>query len=492
MMLIAAVLAALLVAVLPARAAGQRAIYAGLDSADVAEEVLAGVDPADIDDVAEALELATYDRHRWSGTGGFVRLDLVSGYRRDARFTTGTRRLALGVRRRDGTTPVWLDVRPARWLDRVVIGGVRPRCGEGLILGARRSRFGASANAQGAAAQGLTVAPSLTLWSRKQGAAMSLHLRSYRLAAAFWDESDGAGGRWASVQRGGFAVSAGLIDVPPEEGDGERRAVSVSGARDIDGARVSGEVAWLGSVTLGVVRATVRAAGDWTAELYRGTGEASGGIATIDEHLADGERGAAIHRSVRWGRWRSTVSFHTVTRRGREGERSRRRVGVRGVYVTPSGTRCDLSARYDLDAETEVPTALLAEHLVDTRTIRGRIRARLDVPAGPSLSFRYKAQALLAPGSRPGFIAGVDVRRTGRRIDLRMSVTNFALWNGGGGYVTRPGIAGYETVSSVDRRGSDVSTRVTLRLGGGVSTEVYAGVPWEKEPRYLVSLKWRL
>jgi len=486
------ILVVTLVAIPPVRAVAQGTGYAELDSADVVDEVLAGVDPADFDDVTETLELMTRDRRPVSRAGTFARLDLVSGYRRDARLTTGTRWVALGVRRRDGTTPLWLDLRPARWIERIVVGGLRPRCGEGLVLGARRSRFGASAHFAGAKTHGLEVDPSLTLWRRKQGAAMSLHLLRVSVAVAFWDERDGAGGRWASVQRGNFAVAAGDIRGPSDEGDGERRAVSVSGSRDFEGARVSGEVAQLGSVTLAVVRATVRAAGDWTAELYRGTGDASGGVATIDRHLAGGERGAALHRSVLWGRWRSTVSFHTVMRRGSERERNRRRVGVRGVYVTPSGARCDLSARYDLDAETETPSGLLAERVIDTRTIRGRLRARLDVPAGPSLSFRYNAQALLAPGARPGFIAGVDVHHGGHRIDVRASITNFALWTGGAGYVARPGIAGYETVSSVDRRGSDVSARVTLRLVDGVSTVLYAGVPWEKEPRYLVSLKWRL
>jgi hypothetical protein len=268
------------------------------------------------------------------------------------------------------------------------------------------------------------------------------------------------------------------------------RVVSLYGIRNMGGGRVAGEVAWLAGAILAVARADVQTAGEWTAEIHSGLAAASGGVAAAGVSNAR-ERGAALSRRDRWERWESRVSFHTVTRRDADGERLRRRIDVRAVFTSSSRRRLDLSARYDLDAETDLPSGPLAERARHDRSSRGRVRARLDVPVGSSLAFRYQVQALPERGALTGFVAGLEVRHETHRTALTASVTDFAL-PGGSGYVSRPGIAGYESVSAVQRRGSDVSARAALRLGYGATVTVYAGVPWEREPRYLLSFQWRM
>jgi hypothetical protein len=461
--------------------------YAAADSADAADAALDGVDAGDVADVTDALEDG-----RATGSGRvrrafFARAEYVGGYRSSTRVTAGTRRLAAGAYRADDARSLWVDARPGGWLERVTVGGLRFGAGEGLVLGATQSRFGGARPARG----GLSVDPSLSVSRPREGVAVALRFGSVRLASAVWDGRDGSSGRWVTIERvggaGGVAASGGML----VDADGSGRvAASVSGGRDVDGVRVSGEVARLGASVLALVRTTVDAGGEWTVEVFDGAAAAGGGVADVDGERR--ERGAAFHREVTRSAWRSTSSLWVVARRGPGGGRIRRRAGVRAVYTSSAKLRCDLSARVDLDEENEVPTARLSDRVEKERARHARLRARLDVPAGSSMTLRYHAQALLDPASRPGYVAGLDLCWAGHRGEVRASVSNFALWSGSTATVARPGIAGYEAVTPVSRRGSDVSARATLRLAGGAALSVYAGVPWEREVRALVSVSWAL
>jgi hypothetical protein len=365
--------------------------------------------------------------------------------------------------------------------------------GESLVLGARYSRFGSLAGTSGEG--GLEVTPSLARSRPKRGVGVRLRRGPHRLTAAAWKVPDGSSGRWVSIARTGSSgavfAAAGKNREAADLGGRTRSAVSLGGTRRIAGGVVACEVAWLDGAALAALRADVAANGEWTAAVYTGSTAATGGVAWLDGPRAR-EGGADLSRRGDWGRWRSTLSFHTALRRTDAGERVRRRVDVRVVHAWSSERRLDLTARYDFDAEHELPSGPLAESVADDRSRRGRFRARLDVPAGGSVTLRYRAEALLEPAIRPGYVAGLEVRHDGRLASLRVSATDFALPGRSSGYVARPGIAGYESVTVVSRRGSDVAARATLRAGFGTTVSFYAGVPWRREPRYLVSFQWRL
>lgn len=485
--------AALLVCLLlvtPARALAQEA-YAGADSADVVEDLLVNVDPADQADVVETI--ARERAGEWSRptrTSGFARLEVVRGYRASERVSAGARGIAVAARRDRDERARWLDARPrGSWLERVTVGGLRVRSGARLVLGARSSRFGSNPTAP---IVGTNVEPSVSLWSAVEGAAVALRRRSHRLVLVRWDGREGSSGRWVSLERalagGDVAVSSGrLVD---GNGGGHRDAVALSGRRDAGDCSVAGEVARVGDATLAVVRTAIRSAGEWIVEVFGGAASAEGGVATIDPNTPTRERGASLLRRIEWRGCHSTVSLHTATRAGPDGARRRRRLDASGAFTSDDGCRYDFSARYDLDEETDVPAGSLVEHVESEQRQRGRLRARLEVPVGSTLSLRYRLQTQLASASRPGHIVGLDLRHDGRRVDLRVSLTNFA--RPGPSYVARPGIAGYESVAAVSHRGSDVSARASIALGAGAVATLYAGVPWNGRARVLASVRWSL
>jgi hypothetical protein len=477
------VLAAALAAGAPSAATAQWSGYAEADSADAADDALVGVDPGDVDDVAEALAAEGLDEPR-AARARFSRVEWVTGYRSSVRLTAGVPLVAVGYYRAEESDARWVDVHTGTWVERVTVGGLRVGAGDGWVLGATQSRFGRS---RAAPSRGLSVGPSLSVSRPKRGAAAALRRGAYRLSGAAWTSVGGDGGRWASLERragaGALALSSGVII----RAEGHTRAVSVSGERVVEGGRVSGEVAWVGRATFAVARSR---AGPWSAEVYGGGAAASGSV--VDVGAKERERGAALTREDEGPGWRSTASLCTVLRHGPDGERLRRRAEVRCVLEPGSAARLDVSARCDLEDETEAPTARLSEEVSKTSSRRGRVRVKFDVPAGPSLRLRYQTQAQLDRAAKPGFVSGAEIRYTASRGDVRVSVVNSATWSASSGYIARPGIAGYEVVSTPSRRGSDVAARAKLRLPHGATASLYAGVPWEADPRYLVSLSWRL
>lgn len=477
------VIAVALVAAAPSAGLAQWAGYAEADSADVADDALVGVDPGDVDDVAEALAAERLDEPRAVRTR-FLRSEWVRGYRSSVRLVAGVPLFAVGYYRAEESDASWIDVHTGTWVERVTVGGLRVGAGEGLVLGATQSRFGRSRTAP---SRGLSVGPSVSLSRPKRGAAAVLRRGACRFTGAAWTSVDGAGGRWGSLERrtgaGALAVSAGVV----VRAERKTRAVSVSGERSVEGVRVSGEVAWVGGATLAVARSRV---GRWSAEVYGGGASAVGGVVDVD--VPERERGASLARVDEGTGWRSRASLHTALRYGPDGERLRRRAEVRCVFEPGSAARLEVSGRWDLDDETEAPSARLSEEVSKTSSRRGRVRVKLDVPAGASLRLRYQTQAQLDRAAKPGFVSGAEIRYAAPRGDVRVSVVNSATWSAGSGYIARPGIAGYEVVSTPSRRGSDVAARANLRLPSGATASLYAGVPWEAEPRYLVSLSWRI
>ncbi len=77
-------------------------------------------------------------------------------------------------------------------------------------------------------------------------------------------------------------------------------------------------------------------------------------------------------------------------------------------------------------------------------------------------------------------------------LELRVAVHAFSLPAGVLGYVSRPGVAGYETVSVVSGTGSDLSVRTRMRIGTRARLTVYAGMPRSGESRTYVALALEL
>lgn len=469
--------AVVLILAVAAPASAQHDPYAGADSADAADDALVGVDAGDVSDVTEALDRERDDAGTRTTSNRFARVEAVSGYRRSVRAVAGAHGAAAGVYHAgEGMSPaLWVDVRSGGWLERVTAGGLRLESGAGLVLGARRSRFG---SARRVSPGGLRAGPSLSRTSARRGGAVSFRIRALHVAASGWKDDDGAAGRWVSVESvaGGStaAVGGGVL----ESGD---RAVTAEVTGSTHGVCVNVAAARAGGVSRALARTAMGTDGAWSVEVYGGEGRDADGNTP--------ERGGAIARNDTWGRWHSALAFYTVAARDDNGVRLRRRLDWRARAGAPSGERVELSMRIDGDERLEAPSSgRLVERVEGEHTRRSRLRARLDLPAGASLTLVYRGEVRLEPDVRPGVVAGLDARYRTRRVSVRVSLTNVALERGAG-TVTRPGIAGYEVVSTATR-GSDASARASVGLGAGWTASLYIGAPWERPPRALVSLRW--
>jgi hypothetical protein len=112
---------------------------------------------------------------------------------------------------------------------------------------------------------------------------------------------------------------------------------------------------------------------------------------------------------------------------------------------------------------------------------------------GDKVGFRqaYRLQLLAGGGDdgATGVVGSVGLGYSAGGLEARFQVNNYSLAPGQMGYVTRPGVAGYETVSVVTGTGSDLSSRIRVAAAGRGVLSLYWGQPWHKESRWYVVAK---
>jgi hypothetical protein len=168
------------------------------------------------------------------------------------------------------------------------------------------------------------------------------------------------------------------------------------------------------------------------------------------------------------------VSF---TESGSERNARRRRLEVVAAGATSAG-RWRVDARMD-DAHARVaPGAVVETRPRQSLRRAARVRARFHSRELRGTRQRVEASWLgSATSRRPGLMAAWWVFSRWGRVETGAAVHAFSLPPGPVGYVSRPGILGYETVSAVSGNGSDLSVRMRVRLGTYARLTAWAGVP---------------
>jgi len=115
------------------------------------------------------------------------------------------------------------------------------------------------------------------------------------------------------------------------------------------------------------------------------------------------------------------------------------------------------------------------------RNRRGRLRVALKAPAGP-VEHRMRVTVNTNEGRVSGILVGWKAAFHFRGHVADVAVTDYALDPGELGYVSRPGMGGYEALSVTSGTGSDISARIRVRAGSHARLVLYAGRPRPGSP----------
>lgn len=477
------------------------------DSLEIIEDLLADAGPGA--DVAAAIEAgktageiadAVRNRPRAHQARGrpFVRVEGLTGYRVSVRADGGwrgpKRSARIGFRRYQGRRGEFAEIRGLGPLKRLVVGGLRPRLGEGVLLGARYSPFVPTRGSP--VREGLSATPTSTVWDPKRGVVAEVALGAFSLSLAGWREGEademGENVYWASVSR---PIDSWLVGLAAgrraPDGNYTNAAgldASIFAGWSIPDATIAGEVARFRGRVYAALRAVFHAEATWKVEVYNGpvpSGFSNSTVAPGD--VARQRWGGALHRTGRIGGTSVRLSAYANVRRTAFGLTRRRRLETTVRGRTGALGRWEATVRLSQDAETAHSREVLDYAPEASRQRRARLRLGWDA-SGPGLvRQRYRVSLHLDGNDGFGAVTTIGWSFVGRWVDADFSANNYSMAPGQLGYVVRPGIAGYEIVSAVSRTGSDLSARFRIRWRG-LRLCFYWGQPWQRPPRHYASV----
>jgi hypothetical protein len=252
---------------------------------------------------------------------------------------------------------------------------------------------------------------------------------------------------------------------------------------DTPAAAVSGELARYRGAVFTAARTIVRADGDWNLELFNGPVPRGFSNTVIDPgDMGRRQWGGAIHRVKRYRHVYSRASFYTNGQRGESKLKRRRR-----IEFTGRGGVWDISYRFTEERTVTHSTKVIG---YDPRlSYRRQSRYRVTLGGANKKGFHQLYRLIILTGGGSGVLGSIGLGYGTDVFDAKFQISNYALAPGQIGYVTRPGIAGYETVAVVTGTGSDLSSRIRVRTPGGGTLSLYWGQPWDKNSRLYASVK---
>jgi hypothetical protein len=470
---------------------------AGADSVELYDEILSqGAANDEAEAAAIAGELGASPARRGpaaAAPASRLRLDFetVAGYRVSQRLsarwrTAGGTSAGLAGRRDGRRVGGYAEVRRAWFLERLVWGGLRPRFGEGLVLGVRYVPF---ASPRSAAAE--AVSPTTSLWGQKTGAAATARLGRHRVSAASWRGSDGASLTWGfwTVQGASGAVGAAV----GHGGLGHGTNATVCAQRKAGGLTVAGELALVRGRVFGVCHVLAGAGGAWNVTVFDAptpSGFSAGVAAPGDESRR--QSGAALHHT---GTWRGAATRVTVYGSARrfDGTVERRRkidASVRGRTGGVEGAwnlALQLSERSDSEPADEV-IRYRPQHRLSREC---RFRCGWTGGGRSALRQQYRLVVRVDGEGRTSVVGTLGWRLELGTVDGFCQVSNYEVGSGLTGYVIQPGLPGPDAVSAVSRKGTDITARIRVRLSGA-RLGLYWSRRWDKKARWYVTAGARL
>ncbi len=407
--------------------------------------------------------------------------------------------VALGLKSRDGTRLGFVTYRGRGVVRAVHVGNLALHMGERLVLGRRGGRFPPTVWTP--VRGGVRVAPSLSSWFGQNGLAVTTGWRGWEtrsIAVTRHEAAFSGAALWLALHRSTSSHSLGVAwgrqlgKVLARDREGASTVISVHGS--LRRGTLAGSAELVGFVkgrSFLAARVTQRGTTRWSLFVYNAPTFSSGTNPALD-FLP----GHSVRRGARLdlrGRLASrTMIFYLWV--GSSGSPDARRRFRRAV-VELSGRQRSLSwrggvdwvlQRYDGFAGRVFPEPF------DRREHTGRVKVavRLDYAwTTHDLRIHY-----LPPVSGRG--GGVMTTAAGSvesgRVHASWRISAYSLAPGQLSFIARPGVGGFEAFSTVSGQGSDLSTRVRVRLGPNLLLFFYYGVPHLQERRIYAGMRMRL
>jgi len=475
---------------------------AASDSVELYDEILqrgAAADEADAAAVAGEFDATRFVPIPAAGRvhGYYLDFETIAGYRVSQRLSTGWRRRSGGPSigmsaRRDGRhVGGYVEARNAGPIARLVVGGLRPRFGEGLVLGVRYLPFAAPRSASPRPG----AVPTSSIWGRKTGAAATVQIGRHGATAAAWRDADGAAvvwGWWTTrTAAGAFGVASGS----------RLRGRGVDGSlfaeREAGGVTVAGELSLIRGQVFGVVHALVAAAGSWNFTVFDAPspGGFSAGVAAPGDELRR-QSGAALHRTAPWGGVTTRLTVYGSTRRigGDVVRRKRVDASIRGRTGASTGGRngrWSMSLRLSEQSESEPADDPIQYQMQTGLSREGQLRCAWTGGGASVFRQRYRLSARVDERRRATVVGTVGWMFVLPTVEASCQVSNYEVGSGLTGYVIRSGLPGPDAVSAVSSGGTDVSARIRVRLHG-MRLGFFWDRRWGKQSRWYVSAGARI
>ena len=460
------------------------------DSLDIVEQIVAGGYADETEAAAVAAELrrsAAADGFFRSGSPPRLRLERTVGYRENFRLDGSVRwagitggfaarrdRGRLGGCYRVGMPGIGLVVRA---------GGLRPRLGENLLLGAGYSPFRSVRRSRD---PGLTVTPTSSVWNRTTGVLVSLERNGSGVSTVTWRDRYGRESGWLSVKRRTGRMSAGAA-VGGARGDKSKPPVFAGGslfvASTFDRAGLSAELAVSDRRIYAAMRFAVESDGLWQVELYRSPQPSTGAEGVVLPGAGENYRcGGAMQRTgLLWG-LDTRVSLYGASLRTPDQSVVRKRLDLSVGGGTGAGGSWYAALRLSDDLLLEYPP-----DTIDPAPERSRDREavfRTGWSGGGSSVFRqrYRLTVKAEKGGGLGVVSVIGWNVVWGGLEAGFQASDYSMSTGQTGFVLRPGFSGGEEVSAVTQSGSDLSGRIRFNMNR-FRMRVSWSRPWRAESR---------
>ncbi len=433
---------------------------------------------------------STRPRVDWQAIGG-----RRSQYETRANLPGG---ISFGMKLQEATGLGFLNFRGPGMIQSVHVGNLAMHMGGRLVLG-RRGRF--PPTAWSPVSGGVRVAPSLSRWFGQNGVAVAVRSGRWRSQGVALAREEGPlspGALWLALDYSDTDHSVGVAYGRRLDPNGEAAfrpaVVSLHGSFRRRPLAASGEVAHFpNGGSFAAVRVTHPRAAKWSLLVYRAPTFSSTVKPALE--LLPGEsvrRGAQLDVRDRHPGGTVTLSLRT----GSIGSARKRRRFRRAILEFSGGHRGGaLSWRSAVDWVHEHSRGLSAGPFPDPyerRGQRGRLYAALHLDYGQTA---HDLRAYYLPptdGGGAGWVMITAGDAEVGRLQTTWRVTAYSLAPGQRSFIARPGVGPFEFFSTVAGIGSDVSTRLRLRLGPKILLFLYYGVPYLKSARVYFGVRLRL
>lgn len=433
-------------------------------------------------------------------------LELITGSGEEARCTLAvTEGLRAGYRAKNDMDTWFVASYRDRTSCRAVVGAFKIELGNGLLYG-NSGRFFCYTRRGSPPRRHVRLAPSLSVWNRQVGAAVSLTARGVSSCVALFEKPGGpaehgipatalvAVSSGPRTLQGGAALVASLAGGGDAAGRTARaRLYHLFFSMVLDRAFATGEFDLLAGGRYGMVEIGTGAPLRGNLKFFRAPDMNDIGI--WDQAIANSRAffsGMVLSAALGTRRARPRLHLQSTVR-----SQDTRRLRRRFLSLSLSGKN-DERDSWEIECavrnEYEIEYAASAWASGPATAITRDVRVRSTLQTGDRRC-RHTIRADLAfdrPAWKPRRAsAAVETRVSRRWLTITGKIQSWALQPGDASLLSRPGVGSFEYWSMIVGQGSDLCIRARIALKSDLSITCFFGRPWKKSGTVYTAIRWK-